>query len=53
MEHTNQKESTGNAATEYTIKFSEKVNCEWLWEHIDAMFFEHFQDHGDQSGRTE
>jgi hypothetical protein len=46
MEHTDQNESTGNAATRYTITFSDKVNCDWLWEHLDNMFLEHFMEHG-------
>ena len=32
MEHFDQNESNGNAATKYIIEFTDKVNCEWLWD---------------------
>jgi hypothetical protein len=31
MEHFDQNESNGNAATKYIIEFTGKVNCDWLW----------------------
>lgn len=35
LEHTDQKESNGCAATKYTIEFSHKINCDWLWKTLD------------------
>jgi hypothetical protein len=35
MEHYDQNESNGNAATKYIVKFTGKVNCEWLWKVLD------------------
>jgi len=35
MEHFDQNESTGNAATKYIIEFTDKVNCEWLWNTLN------------------
>lgn len=31
MEHFDQNESNGNAATKYIVEFSGRVNCDWLW----------------------
>ena len=54
MEHTDQNESDGNAATKYTIEFTGKVNCEWLWETLDeALHQKQQQEHIDKIlGRT-
>ena len=30
LEHYDQNESNGNAATKYIIEFTGKVNCDWL-----------------------
>lgn len=35
MEHYDQNESNGNAATKYIIEFTGKVNCEWLWSALN------------------
>lgn len=35
MEHFDQNESDGNAATKYIVEFTDKVNCEWLWEALN------------------
>ena len=35
MEHFDQNESNGNAATKYIVEFTGKINCEWLWETLD------------------
>lgn len=32
MEHFDQSESNGNAASKYIIEFTDKINCEWLWK---------------------
>jgi uncharacterized FAD-dependent dehydrogenase len=35
MEHYDQHESDGNAATKYIIEFTGKVNCDWLRKVLD------------------
>jgi hypothetical protein len=35
MEHFDENESTGNAATKYIVTFSNPVNCDWLWANLD------------------
>jgi hypothetical protein len=40
IEHFDQNESNGNAATKYIVEFTGKVNCEWLWETLDKALKE-------------
>jgi len=40
MEHFDQNESNGNAATKYIIEFTGKVNCDWLWLTLDRVLIE-------------
>jgi len=35
IEHFDQNESNGNAATKYIIEFTGKVSCDWLWATLD------------------
>jgi len=40
MEHFDQNESHGNAATKYIIEFTGRVNCDWLWSNLDKSLEE-------------
>ena len=40
MEHFDQNESNGNAATKYVVEFTGNVNCEWLWATLDKALKE-------------
>lgn len=40
MEHFDQNESKGNAATKYIVEFAGKVNSEWLWSALDKALEE-------------
>ena len=40
MEHFDQNESNGNAATKYIVEFTGKINCEWLWATLDKALKE-------------
>ena len=40
MEHLDQNESDGNAATKYIVRFTGKVNCDWLWRVLDEALRE-------------
>jgi len=41
MEHFDQKESNGNAATRYIIEFTDKVNCKILWKILDEALIKY------------
>lgn len=40
MEHLDPNESNGNAATKYIVRFTGKVNCDWLWAILDKALTE-------------
>jgi hypothetical protein len=36
LEHFDQNESNGNAATKYIVEFSGRINCDWLRSVLDT-----------------